>query len=146
MNRRFRNMSRDKLLNTAAIAPAMPVIRRKRPAPAAAGPAPEQSEPAPTIYGVPVLAAKVILANCLFWILALGIVLSRQLDMQHFLMAMFILTTGLIVWFGLQWLISRAFWWFVVLYSSAISIMLLVLFVRRVIDAMEQVTPFTPFR
>lgn len=127
---------RDKILNTAAIAPAMPVIRRKRPRPAAASPA---AETQPTIYGVPLLAAKLILANCLFWILALVVVLSPQLDTLHFLMALFMLVVGLMIWFGLQWLISRAFWWFVVIYSTVISIALLVLFVRKILDGMNSV-------
>jgi len=133
---RRREPDRDKLLNTAAVAPAMPVIRRKRPRPIASSPA---SETQPTIYGVPVLAAKVILANCLLWVLALVIVLVPLVDALHFLMALFMLFVGLLIWFGLQWLISRAFWWFVVVYSSAITIVLLVMIVRRILDAMGSV-------
>jgi hypothetical protein len=134
---RRREPDRDKLLNTAAVAPAMPVIRRKRPRPAASSPVPEYS--AATIYGVPILAAKIILANCMLWFLALVIVLSPQLDALHLLMALFMLAVGLLIWFGLQWLISRAFWWFVVVYTSTITIVLLVMIVRRILDAMSSV-------
>src|SRR5262245_31663877 len=140
MQRRFKNLTRDKLLNTAALAPVMPTPRKKRavsiPAPV---PATEQKEPPQDLYGVPVAAARLIAINAMFWILGFAIVMSRVLDVLHFLMALFVMVAGLMIWFGLHWLISRAFWWFVVIYSSAISIALIVLFVSRVLDAMERV-------
>ena len=139
MHRRFRPND-DKIKNTAAVAPAMPVARRKR-LPATPDPARSDSTEPETedFLGIPPLALKLILVNCVFWVVALVIVMGRQLSPLHLLMTVFLLVVALILWLLLQYFISKAFWWFVVLYSSFISIALIAAFVNSVMDAMDRV-------
>ena len=138
MYRRFRNVTRDKILNTAAVAPVMPARRKRTPAPLPAV-SDNSFETSYVGYGIPPLALKLIAANYLFWIVAFALLLSRVLPALHFVVMLFLMIVGLGLLLVLQWLISRAFWWFVVAYSSLITVALIVAFVSRVMDAMEKI-------
>lgn len=127
----------DKLINTAAIAPVMPGIKKKKAAKTS-----DIGDVRNDVYGIPRLALRLIIVNCLFWLLAVVVFFAPHLPTLQLLMALLVVCVLIMLWLALNWLISKAFWWFVVLYSTGISIALLIIFVQKVIEAADKVGPF----
>ena len=121
MSRRFEPRD-DKLKNTAAIAPVMPVVK-PRPEQIVKKIYIQQQPKTGEFYGAPKLALWIILINCAVWLCGgVSLLVGRASVIDIFGVIMFGIA-GIVIWLAIHFALWKMYWWLLALSVSLASLM-----------------------